>query len=178
MIKLFYIVLGFYILIKFINPLVYNISHLKTQNILIKQRIDINKKLFEDKNKIDLLFKKALKSKKELENIFFASNYSQTQIFTLMQKNIKSFDQKHIIKRFSWGNVYIKNGVKFFPITIYIKALPKDFGNFIEKICKSNKLLFVNYLKIDAINERVPVKYQIKLIALQKADKIEKNKNK
>ena len=177
MIKLLYIVLGFYILIKFINPLMDNIEHLKSQNILIKHRIDINKKLFKDKDRIDFLFKKALKNKKELDNILFASNYSQTQVFTSLQKNIKSFDQKHIIKRLNWGNVYIKNGVKFFPITVYLEALPKDFGDFIEKICNSNKLLFVNYLKINAINKRVPVKYQIKLIAFQKADKIEKNKN-
>lgn len=178
MINLLYIVLAIYFLLKFINPLIYEIISIKKQNNLIKEKIYLDNKALINKRKIETIFKEALKEKSFINKIFFNPAYNETQVFTSVQRIIKFFDKQNKVQKIVWGNTYIINNVKVFPITIYLTSTPYYFEKFIKRICKSEKLFFISFLKIDAINKFAPVKYQIQILSFQKLKEknIEKNK--
>ena len=174
MIKLLYAVLGIYILIKFYSPVVDEIKNIKKQIFLIDQNIEKNRFFLKESDKINLMYKKTLEIDKTNQKYFFPHDKTSSQIFTELQMIIKSSLNRHSIETryVKWLDIQKNRYFKKHPIKIYIKTTPEKFALFINEICQNQKLINIENIKINAINPRKKIIYEIIFTGYQlKGDK-------
>jgi len=163
LIKILYAVLGLYILIKFYTPVVDEIKNIKKQIFLINQNIEKNRFFLNESKKIDMIYKKSIQIDKENRQYFFLPSQTSSQIFTQLQLTIKTNLDKYSIytKYIRWLDIQNNNFFKKYPIKISVKATPNSFSQFINDLCKNDKLIYIDNIKIKAINPRKKITYEL-----------------
>jgi len=169
LIKILYIVLGIYILIKFYSPIVNDIKNIKKQIFLVDKNIEKNKFFFKKSNKIKILYNKTLTIDKENKKYLFTPSQTSSEIFIQLQLIIKNSLNKYSIKikYIRWLDVQNDSFFKKYPIKISIITTPEKFANFINSLCKSKKLLNIEYIKINSINPNKEITYEVILSGYQ-----------
>jgi Tfp pilus assembly protein PilO len=159
MIKLLYFVLGIYIYIKFYQPIINEIYNIQKKISILDSQIKKYQIYIKKKEYINKIYRKTLKIDKENKKLFFQGN--STIIYTKIQQILQHSIPNSNIINIKWLNNIEEDNFIIYPISIKIKAYPHEFRKFLKKICKNNKILYIKDIKINAINPKVPIRYNI-----------------
>jgi len=150
--NLLFLVLAIFLYTNYISTEEKKIARVLKKTEILQQKIERQKILLSERDKIETLYKKYIANQKEKLTYFYDANVSRTIVVSNLQKFVESsLSDAHIKNgKIDWIPEYEDENKTFekFGLSVDFYANMTKYHNFISSLCQSKKIIYVEKIDI------------------------------